>query len=152
MDKISIIALFLCFSFSNLFSQPESIKQELINADLEFSEMSAQKGMIEAFMAYVDENGVLLRPKNSPVEGRMKIEEFLSSAPDTGFTLTWKPLFADVSSSGDLGYTYGVYEFLTKDDKNKPVTHKGTYVSIWKRDKDGKWKFVLDSGNSGLSN
>ncbi len=27
---------------------------------------------------------------------------------------------------------------------------KGTYVYIWKKDSNGKWKFVLNSGNEGL--
>ena len=27
---------------------------------------------------------------------------------------------------------------------------QGTYVSIWKKDKIGAWKFVLDSGNQGI--
>jgi ketosteroid isomerase-like protein len=26
----------------------------------------------------------------------------------------------------------------------------GTYVSIWKKQPDGKWKFILDSGNEGI--
>lgn len=28
--------------------------------------------------------------------------------------------------------------------------NKGTYVSVWKKDNKGEWKFVLDSGNEGL--
>ena len=27
---------------------------------------------------------------------------------------------------------------------------RGTYVTIWKKDADGTWKWVLDSGNEGL--
>jgi hypothetical protein len=27
---------------------------------------------------------------------------------------------------------------------------KGTYVSIWKKDENGNWKWVLDTGNPGL--
>jgi ketosteroid isomerase-like protein len=26
----------------------------------------------------------------------------------------------------------------------------GTYISIWKKQSDGNWKFVLDSGNEGV--
>ncbi|HQB79140.1 MAG TPA: hypothetical protein PLJ52_12430 [Tenuifilaceae bacterium] len=28
---------------------------------------------------------------------------------------------------------------------------QGTYVTIWKQNANGYWRFVLDSGNSGLS-
>jgi hypothetical protein len=27
---------------------------------------------------------------------------------------------------------------------------EGTYCTVWKKDKDKKWKFVLDTGNEGL--
>jgi len=44
-----------------------------------------------------------------------------------------------------LGYTYGIYQFTTPD-----TITKGTYVSIWKKGADEKWKYVFDSGNQGL--
>jgi ketosteroid isomerase-like protein len=46
--------------------------------------------------------------------------------------------------SGDLGYTYELFTVTAKD-----TTMQGTYVSIWKKQKDGNWKFVLDTGNPG---
>jgi ketosteroid isomerase-like protein len=27
---------------------------------------------------------------------------------------------------------------------------KGTYISVWKKDAAGNWKYVLDSGNKGI--
>jgi ketosteroid isomerase-like protein len=67
---------------------------------------------------------------------------------DKNNSLTWKPIGADVSSSGDLGYTYGTYEFRSKDASGKPSVSHGKYTSIWKRQKDGSWKVVLDMGNA----
>jgi ketosteroid isomerase-like protein len=52
---------------------------------------------------------------------------------------------ADISASGDLGYTYGTYEFRAKD--GKLIVEHGKYTSIWKQ-RDGKWKVVLDMGNA----
>jgi hypothetical protein len=43
-----------------------------------------------------------------------------------------------------LGYTYGNYQL-----KMDTLIEKGTYVSIWKKDENGHWKYVLDSGNQG---
>jgi ketosteroid isomerase-like protein len=34
--------------------------------------------------------------------------------------------------------------------KDSASTSKGTYVTIWRKQKDGKWKFVLDTGNQGV--
>ena len=37
-------------------------KMEMMDADRAFSKMSEEKGMKNAFMEYMDSNGVLLRP------------------------------------------------------------------------------------------
>jgi len=127
----------------------EKEKQALINADTEFSKLSEEKGMNEAFFTYLAKDGVLLRPNSLPIEGIEAIKERLSKSPDDNFTLTWKPSFADVSKSGDLGYTYGIYEFKTTDQNSIPLIAKGTYITIWKKQMDGTWKVVLDTGNQG---
>jgi ketosteroid isomerase-like protein len=72
------------------------------------------------------------------------------SKPDTSFILSWEPLFADISKSNDLGYTYGVYKVQMDSPEGSTVDKEGTYVTIWKKDKNGDWKFVLDTGNQGL--
>ena len=102
----------------------EKEKQALMNADIEFSKLSEQQGMNEAFFTYLAKDGVLLRPNSLPIEGIEVIKEHLSKSPDENFTLTWKPSFADVSKSGDLGYTYGVYEFKTTDQNSIPLIAK----------------------------
>lgn len=119
--------------------------EQMLQTDREFSDMSRQVGMKKAFLQYIDNEGVLLRPEHLPIVGADAID-FLSQVNDTAYTLSWKPAKGEVSTSGDLGFTYGVYELKTTD-----TTFKGTYVSIWKKQGDGDWKFVLDSGNEGIS-
>jgi len=65
-----------------------------------------------------------------------------------GTTLTWTPVKADMAASGDLGYTYGNYVFTARDKDGKLVASYGKYTSIWKKQKDGQWKVVVDMGNS----
>lgn len=127
----------------------EQEKQKLLQVDVDFSNYSKLYGVNKAFLKYVAENGVLLRQNHYPIVGYDKVKEFFQN-PDTSFTLTWLPDFADVAISGELGYTYGIYKLQVTDDKGQPVIYNGTYVSIWKKDREGNWKFVLDSGNSGL--
>ena len=127
----------------------ERAKSELMQVDRDFSDLSIKIGAHESFLAYIEDSCVLLRPNRMPVVGRQKIVEMYSS-PDTSFTLTWEPLFADISSSGDLGYTYGIYTVQMDSPEGEQVTKDGTYVTIWKKGKDGKWRFVLDTGNQGL--
>lgn len=136
---------YLLYSQTDIEKEKEALKQ----VDIEFSNLSMEKGMNYAFLSYVADDGVLLRPKNYPIEGIEKVKESLGDS-DTSFTLTWSPLFADISESLELGYTYGIYELTIKSKDDKPNVQKGTYLTIWKKDKDGKWKFVLDTGNAGL--
>jgi ketosteroid isomerase-like protein len=60
--------------------------------------------------------------------------------------LSWNPLFEKISENGDLGY-YGIHTTLEK--ASGEVT-KGTYITIWEKQTDGNWKFVLDTGTQGL--
>src|SRR6185369_3639227 len=73
---------------------------------------------------------------------RVKTESAKSPKRDRE-VIRWQPLHAEVAASGELGYTWGVAESAaTKDGPFKPY---GIYVTIWKRQADGKWKFVYDS-------
>jgi ketosteroid isomerase-like protein len=66
--------------------------------------------------------------------------------PPKNFTLTWDPKKVEVS--GSLAYTFGEYTMKSKTtDGKRDTTLYGNYVSIWKRKKDGSWRFVFDTGN-----
>ncbi|HEY3250454.1 MAG TPA: DUF4440 domain-containing protein [Ignavibacteria bacterium] len=149
--KNLLFFLFLIFLTGYTLSQSdlEKAKEQIKQSDLDFSDLSKAKGMKEAFLSYIADDGVLLRPYSYPIVGIDSVKKLLDSEPIT-FTLTWYPLFADVSSSLDLGYTYGLYELTDKDEKGNLISRKGKYCTIWKKQPDGKWKYVLDTGNSGL--
>lgn len=121
-------------------------KKELMDADRQFSKMSEEKGMKTAFIEFIDSNGVLLRPSRLPIIGANAID-YLAQLNDADFKLTWQPNNGEISISGDLGYTYGIYAM---QQLSKDTIIYGTYTSIWKKQQDGKWKFVLDSGNEGI--
>ncbi len=146
-----LILLFICpLIFISCNENKETVTQrpsvdEILDADISFSDMSRQVGMKKAFLQYVDDNdGVLLRPGHPPIVGADAID-YLSRLSDTSYTLSWKPSKGEISKSGDLGFTYGIYELKMKDS-----VYKGTYVSIWKKQNDGSWKFVLDAGTEGI--
>jgi ketosteroid isomerase-like protein len=119
-------------------------EESLRHADIAFSSLSKEKGMRLAFLAYADSAAVLLRQHHYPIVGPETVK-YIERMKDSGITLTWKPTFVTVAASGELGYTYGIYTFTTAD-----TSARGTYVTIWKKDAAGGWKYVLDSGNEGL--
>ncbi len=118
----------------------------LLKADADFAALSEQKGLKEAFLENIDSNGVILRPDVLPIAGADAVD-YIIALKDTGYTMLWKPSHAEVAASGELGYTYGVYQI--KPSLMDTVLY-GTYVSIWKKERDGKWKFVLQSNNEGI--
>ncbi len=107
--------------------------------------MAVEKGFPDAFTHYAGTDAILLRPNSMPVTGKAAIAELYKNSDTTGVNFTWEPLAGDIAVSGELGYTYGTY-IITKDTLKK----QGTYVSIWKKDENGDWKYVLDTGNEGL--
>jgi len=50
----------------------------------------------------------------------------------------------DASETGDMGYTYGKYTWQSKDSSGKVDEAKGVFHTVWKKQKDGSWKYVWD--------
>ena len=120
----------------------EVLKAELVRTEAEFFQHALEHGFSPGLRAYMADDAFIA---NSLVLGRDAQEARMKA--DAGKArpnvIRWKPLRADVADSGDLGYTWGVEESgPTKDGPFKPY---GIYVIIWKRQADGKWKFVYDA-------
>jgi ketosteroid isomerase-like protein len=155
MNKILLLILSIyTLNSCNFFTKKPKVdtklideKIKMIDADKAFSKLSAEKGMKTAFMEFIDSNGVLLRPNQMPIIGANAID-YLSQQDDKEYTLVWEPQGGSIAQSGELGYTYGIYKM---QPKTADTTLFGTYVSIWKKQDDGTWHFVLDSGNEGLN-
>ncbi|HEV7905736.1 MAG TPA: nuclear transport factor 2 family protein [Pyrinomonadaceae bacterium] len=115
----------------------------LVEAERAFARTSVERGVRESFLAFFAEDGINFQPH--PTKTR---EAFLKRpAPPTRppVTLNWEPIFADVSSAGDLGYTTGPYRLIDESPEHRPTRH-GYYFSIWKRQPDGAWKVAIDVG------
>jgi ketosteroid isomerase-like protein len=139
---LSMIGMMI-FSCSNEPDQTiiQKWKDEIVSTEKDFAEMAAEKGLHEAFVAFAAEDAVLMR-NNEVVVGKNNIDAFYEGRNTTG--LNWKPDFVDVSSSGDLGYTYGQYTFTYSDSLGNSNESKGIFHTVWKRQNDGTWKFVWD--------
>ena len=120
----------------------EQLKQEIVNADLAMSDLATKEGFFRALNYNAAEDFVKLNEGTHPVVGKKEFEEIFKDKPGTK-SLTWVPVKADVSQSGDLGYTWGNWKMVLKD-----TTVYGNYFTIWKKQNDGSWKMTLDGGNS----
>ena len=121
----------------------ERSKREIAQTEKEFEAMAASKGLAEAFSYYAADSGIVKRRESFCI-GKENIRKNYESWTYKEVSLKWSPDFIDASLSGDLGYTYGKYAFSAKDSAGKVVEDKGYFHTVWKRQSDGKWRFVWD--------
>jgi ketosteroid isomerase-like protein len=119
----------------------------LIETDCAFASLAADSGLGVAFKFYAADSATMLRDGSNPIVGKEVIGN-LYSRPLRG-TLTWEPYFADIGQSGDLGYTLGNSQYTIKDSTGATQVFHGFYVTIWKKQPDSSWKYVLDTGVDG---
>ena len=149
MKRILPILLILLLGCNPKIDMEEE-KEKLLQTDIEFSNRSVEVGNHQAFIEYASPDAVLLRDNSYPVVGRPALKKLYSELTDSNYRLTWKPSFGKVSKSGDLGYTYGIYLLEITEGEQKGQIRQGTYCSIWEKNAKGEWRFVLDTGTSGL--
>jgi ketosteroid isomerase-like protein len=154
MEKKNGFNIMLFVIISNLFvslsctnNNKKMAEGILLDVDREFSSMSQREGMHKAFLSFIADSGVLLRNNAYPLKGRNNLARLFERGSDTSFILTWEPVFEKISGEGNLGYTYGIF---TDKVKSTGEVQRGTYVTIWEKQEDGSWKFVLDTGTQGL--
>lgn len=127
-------------------ASPRATAETLKQLEGEFMKAAAEKGS-QGYMSYYADDAVEVPNGHALIRGKAEIAKTMGFLDDKDNRLIWTPVGADIAASGDLGYTYGTYEFHSKDKDGKPVVDYGKYTSIWKQQKDGSWKIVLDMGN-----
>jgi ketosteroid isomerase-like protein len=119
--------------------QPPNLKADfdsLVEAERAFAKLGAAQGIKDSFLANIADDGTLFRP--GPVPGK----QWLSEHPNPPLQLAWHPVHAEIARSGDLGWTTGPSE-VTPQGQPKGY---GQFATIWKRQSDGRWKFMVDFG------
>ncbi len=135
--------LFVSCNSGDTENSSEKNKVEILRTERQFAEMAAREGVTKAFLYYAADDAVINR-ENRLIKGKENIRTYMESQPFTSIKLKWNPEFVDVAASGDLGYTYGHFYFSAIDTTGQPVSFKGPFHTIWKKQKDGNWRFVWD--------
>lgn len=144
-----LICLAFVFSFVSFgFTQKtcaQSALQSIVDTERAFARMSEENGTRPAFMAFIAEDGILFRPR--AVKGKQWMTEHPLPPSEKRPLLSWQPAFADVARSGDMGYTTGPWEYKADIHDATPVAW-GNFLTVWKKQPDGTWKFAIDLGIS----
>jgi hypothetical protein len=102
-----------------------------------FSSRCAEVGIRDAFLEYFSADAIHFEPE--PRLARPDLEGEQSTVTPR---LTWEPKIIRVASSGELAVSTGPYILDSKTGKQS----FGYFLSIWKRQTDGKWKVDIDIG------
>jgi ketosteroid isomerase-like protein len=126
----------------------EQARTSLLERDLAFGNAVAEFGLAEAYRLFLAEDAVQLPDGDRPLQGRTAIyEQIIDATRDSDFLLSWRPEVAEVSLSGDLGYTWGTYWLELLDEEGNPVVLDGNYVNVWRKSATGVWEVIVDISN-----
>jgi len=126
----------------------DQARVSLLERDLAFGNAVAEFGLAEAYSLFLADDAVQLPDGDWPLRGRQIIYEQIKEATgDSDFLLSWKPEVAEVSVSGDLGYTWGTYWLELLDEDDNPLLIEGNYVNVWRKSSDDVWEVIVDISN-----
>ena len=144
-DMKSILIVAICFLVTQVFAQAQTPLQEMVKTEQAFSKTAEEKNIRDAFLAFIADDGLLFRP--GAVNGKKWLLDHPAPASDKKPLLAWQPSFAGMAASGDMGFTTGPWEFKNDIKDEKPSGY-GHFMTVWKKQPGGSWKFVVDLGIS----
>ncbi len=127
------------FSVNAQQERPADAVRAIVDTETHFFEHARDHGMRAAFLEYLADDGVIFDP--GPVNGK----EAWEKRAESDALLAWQPTFAAVARGADLGYDIGPWAWSKVKGQEKPDAY-GQFVSIWKKQGDGRWKVALDYG------
>lgn len=136
-----ILALFVVTA--SLVAAPPRPVDEIIAAERAFNQHCIDHGRYAGWMAFIADDAFLM---NRATLGRAEADASLAKEVGDSTSLTWVPSFADASLSGDLGYSWGIWTASGRTPDGKSAQRRGIYLTAWRRQADGHWKFVFDGG------
>ena len=123
----------------------EALKTEVAKMEDAFCAMAKERGILAAFEYFAAPDVAFVDTDPRKFRGLAAVRERLG--PDQpGVSVTWAAMFTDVSDDGTLGYNWGRYEWRSPGPDGKERVRTGFFLTIWKRQPDGTWRYVMDNG------
>src|SRR5215208_1094679 len=125
----------------------EAELDRVVQIEREFAQASLKRGVKRSFLEYAAPDGVIFRP--SPVPAVATIQK--DPDDDQGATLDWWPVMGAIAQSADLALSVGPW-VINDPTAKEPQTQRvyGYYATVWRKQADGSWKFVIDGAGARL--
>jgi len=128
--------------------RPLAAADQIVKSDAAFAQSVADKNR-EKFLSFLADATTFNGGTSNELRGRDAVMKAWADffAPD-GPTLTWTPIKGEVIGAGDVGYTTGRSVYRQKDATGKVTERRGQYLTVWRKQTDGSWKVVFDTGST----
>jgi len=115
------------------------------------AQMKAAQALDAAGVAAAYSDDVTVMCPNQPLlVGKDAAQKQWATMLVPGTQVTWAPSKVEVAASGDMAYVQGTYTVSTPGPDGKPVSDKGKYLAVSKKQADGSWKVSEDTWNSDM--
>ena len=116
-------------------------------ADTTFSALAQRVGTGRAFGDFAADNAQIFSTPGEFITGPRAISESFGPSGGSG-ALVWHPVAGDVAESGDLGFTVGNAVFTGQREDGGQIVRYSKYLTVWKKQRDGGWRYVVDGGSA----
>jgi ketosteroid isomerase-like protein len=121
-------------------------RDALLAADRAFDAATAER-RVDGFSPFLADNVSTLRADQPVLRGKEAMQQaWRALLENKAISLRWRPISAEISKSGDLGYTVGSYTITRTDEKGGAIVGTGKYLTVWRLQKDRSWKVEFDTG------
>jgi len=118
-------------------------QREVVETERAFAKYAVENGQPEAWLEFFTDDGIIF--KDGPVNAKEFHRKNLPTPKPLTYALNWEPRSGDVAQSGDMGYNLGPWVYIDLAKPQGPSA-QGFFMTVWKKQPNGKWKEVFDFG------
>ncbi|HEX5632700.1 MAG TPA: DUF4440 domain-containing protein [Gemmatimonadales bacterium] len=124
-----------------------AMTRALLAADRAFADSTAAHGF-EGWMRFYATDAVRLTMGAEIAQGLDAVRAHDQGLfADSTVRLVWTPTGSGVFADGRHGFTTGTSAVVRTGGKSVDTVSRGAYVTMWRRDRDGIWRVILDTGS-----
>ncbi len=112
--------------------------EPVLQAELAFARLADEQGIRTAFLACLEPDAQVFTPRMTSAR------EHYGPGPGDPGHLAWYPEAMGLAASGDLAWSLGPWTYSAK--KGEAALVHGHFLSLWRRQRDGRWKVEADIG------
>jgi len=141
-----ILAVVACTPAQQIDTQAEL--SALRNVAESYQQAASAKDAAAVVTFYADE-AIMVPPNAQRVEGIENVRNYRFGFIETpGVELSFEIVRAEVSQSGDMGWTIALAHITIARPEGPPGRDLVRDFHVWKKQQDGSWKIVVDMWNS----